>query len=151
MAELRSTRGAAVFVAASGAITVALLPPYFVLGWQRGTLVITASQSDRISFGCGDRSDATFFGEALFQRGLASADSFEAAFDIARKRVDEREKGEGYQPPSNPQIWIGSAMTEKLKTLRTKGQLGTTTRFKSASRDHPLRRPLLTKALAAPG
>src|SRR5438067_11743608 len=95
------------------------------------TLVITAAQSDRISFGCGDRSDATFFGEAFFQRGLATADSFEAAFDIARKRVDEREKGSDYSPPSSPQLWIGGAMTEKLKTLRAHAQTGTTTGLKS--------------------
>ena len=95
------------------------------------TLVITAAQSDRISFGCGDRSDATFFGEAFFQRGLATADSFEAAFDIAKKRVDERERAEGYSPASNPQIWIGAAMKEKLKALRTRGQVGTTTALKS--------------------
>jgi len=95
------------------------------------TLVITASRSDRISFGCGDRSDATFFGEAFFQRGLATADSFEAAFDIARKRVDEREKGSDYSPPSSPQLWVGGAMTEKLKTLRAHAQRGTTTGLKS--------------------
>src|SRR5204863_10198246 len=95
------------------------------------TLVITASQSDRISFGCGDRSDATFFGEAFFQRGLATADSFEGAFDIARKRVDEREKAEGYSPASNPKIWIGAARKERLKTLRTRGKVGTTPALKS--------------------
>ena len=60
------------------------------------TLVITASQSDRVSFGCGDRSEATFFGEAFFQqRGSRRADSFESAFEIAKKRVDERGKSEG--------------------------------------------------------
>jgi hypothetical protein len=42
LAGLRSRRAAVVFAALSGAITVALLPPYFVLGWQRGTLVIAA-------------------------------------------------------------------------------------------------------------
>jgi hypothetical protein len=88
------------------------------------TLVITAAQADRISFGCGDRSDATFFGEAFFQRGLATADSFEAAFEIARKRVDEREKAEGYSPASNPQLWVGDAMKTKLKSLRSRGQPG---------------------------
>ena len=88
------------------------------------TLVITASQADRISFGCGDRSDATFFGEAFFQRGLATADSFESAFEIARKRVDEREKAEGYSPASNPQLWVGDAMKTKLKSLRSRGQPG---------------------------
>jgi hypothetical protein len=87
-------------------------------------LVITAAQADRISFGCGDRSDATFFGEAFFQRGLATADSFESAFEIARKRVDEREKAEGYSPASNPQLWVGDAMKTKLKSLRSRGQPG---------------------------
>jgi len=95
------------------------------------TLVITAAHSDRISFGCGDRSDATFFGEAFFQQGMATADSFQAAFEIAKKRVDARERAEGYSPASNPQIWVGDAMTEKLKTLRTHGQTGTTTALKS--------------------
>jgi hypothetical protein len=94
------------------------------------TLVITASQSDRISFGCGDRSEATFFGEAFFQQGLATADSFESAFEIAKKRVDEREKSDGYTPPSNPQIWMGDAMAAKLKALRVRGQPGgVTARF----------------------
>jgi hypothetical protein len=92
--------------------------------------VITASHSDRISFGGGERSDATFFGEAFFQQGLATADSFEAAFDIARKRVDEREKSAGYSPPSIPQMWMGEKMAAKVKTLRGRGQSGgVTARF----------------------
>jgi Peptidase C13 family len=113
------------------------------------TLVITASQSDRISFGCGDRSEATFFGEAFFQQGLATADSFESAFDIAKKRVDEREKSEGYSPPSNPQMWVGDAMAAKLKSLRVRGQPGgVTARFfdPRRDRDNPARRRLTTKA-----
>jgi peptidase C13-like protein len=100
------------------------------------TLIITASRPDRISFGCGDRSDATFFGEAFFQRGLATADSFESAFASAKKRVEEREKAEDYSPPSSPQMWIGGAMTEKLKTLRAHAQTGTTTALKSRGSSH---------------
>jgi len=88
------------------------------------TIVITAARSDRISFGCGNRSEATFFGEAFFQKGLATADSFESAFAIARDRVGERERAQGYTPPSEPQVWIGPQMAEKLKTLRKKGQSG---------------------------
>ena len=95
------------------------------------TLVITASQQDRISFGCGDRSDATFFGEAFFQRGLATADSFQTAFEIAKKRVAEREQASNYSPPSNPQMYLGSEIAEKLKSLRTQGQAGTRTALKS--------------------
>ncbi|MEO6566646.1 MAG: C13 family peptidase, partial [Casimicrobiaceae bacterium] len=85
------------------------------------TLIITASQADRVSFGCGERSDATFFGEAFFQQGLARDDTFEAAFATAQTRVDAREKGEGYTPPSNPQIEMGSAMAGKLKALGRRG------------------------------
>lgn len=85
------------------------------------TLVITASQADRVSFGCGDRSDATFFGEAFFQQGMARDDTFTAAFATAQARVDAREKGEGYAPPSNPQIDMGREMAGKLKALGRRG------------------------------
>ena len=89
------------------------------------TLVITAvARRPRSSFGCGDRSDATFFGEAFFQQGMATADSIPGAFDVAQKRVGEREHSQGYSPPSKPQVWVGPQMDEKLKTLRTKGQTG---------------------------
>ena len=88
------------------------------------TIVITAARPDRISFGCDDRSDATFFGEAFFQKGMAAADTIPGAFDVAQKRVGERERSQGYSPPSEPQVWVGPQMEEKLKTLRTKGQTG---------------------------
>ena len=97
------------------------------------TLIITASQADRVSFGCDDRSDATFFGEALFQAGLARDDTFEAAFATAQSRVDAREKGQGYTPPSNPQIDMGSEMAGKLKYLgRRGGGAGATVRASRA-------------------
>lgn len=81
------------------------------------TLVLTASEADRTSFGCGHRSDATFFGEALFGYGLNKADSLLEAFASARARVAERERAGGFRPPSNPQVFVGSAMAEKLKEL----------------------------------
>lgn len=81
------------------------------------TLVLTASQADRASFGCGNASDSTFFGEALFQSGLAQSESLLAGFEAARTRVAEREKAGGFMPPSNPQVFVGPAMVEKLKDL----------------------------------
>src|SRR5439155_27258308 len=42
LADLASPRAAVLFTAGSAALTLALLPPYFVLGWQRGTAVIAA-------------------------------------------------------------------------------------------------------------
>jgi hypothetical protein len=92
------------------------------------TVIVTASQADRTSFGCEDDSASTFFGEAFFQQGLAKADNIDAAFDLAKVRVGERERSEGYSPPSNPQIFVGDAMAEKMKTLRKRGAGGTTAR-----------------------
>lgn len=81
------------------------------------TLVMAAARADRTSFGCGHRSDATYFGEALFQQGLAKAESLTSAFDVARQRVVERETAARLTPPSSPQLWMGTAMEQKLKTL----------------------------------
>ena len=80
-------------------------------------LVLTASASDKASFGCGNRSDSTFFGEALFQQGLEKSDSLLAAFDMAKERVAAREKEGKFKPPSDPQIYVGPAMADKLKEL----------------------------------
>jgi hypothetical protein len=81
------------------------------------TLVLTAAQADRTSFGCGHRSDATYFGEALFEQGLAKSDSILGAFELAKKRIAEREVAGGHQPPSNPQSSVGAAMADKLREL----------------------------------
>lgn len=84
------------------------------------TLVMTASRSDRPSFGCGHQSDSTYFGEALFQQGLAKSDSVLAAFELAQQRVTEREKAKGFQP-SLPQLSVGSLMADKLSELERRG------------------------------
>jgi len=81
------------------------------------TLIFTASASDRASFGCGNRSDSTFFGEALFQHGLAQTESLMSAFEAAQARVAEREKAGGYSPPSNPQVYVGPSMADKVIEL----------------------------------
>jgi len=89
------------------------------------TLIVTDAQADRASFGCGDRSPPTVFGESYFQ-ALGKGDSFATAFDAARAHVIERERDAGYSPPSNPQISVGAAMADKLKTLRRRGAGGAT-------------------------
>ena len=81
------------------------------------TLIMTASAADRTSFGCGTDSDATFFGEALFRQALHFEDSFIKAFDQARKTIAEREKKENMSPPSDPQLFVGAAMADKLPKL----------------------------------
>ena len=85
------------------------------------TLIITASRADRTSFGCGQASDSTYFGEAFFQKGMATSATFAAAFDTAKVRVAERERDTGVSPPSEPQWRIGPAMAGKLTGLRRGG------------------------------
>lgn len=81
------------------------------------TLIMTASAANRTSFGCGTDSDGTFFAEALFRQALHFEDSFVKAFEQARTRIAEREKKEKVSPPSDPQLYIGSAMVDKLPHL----------------------------------
>jgi len=85
------------------------------------TLIVTASRGDNVSFGCGQAGEASAFGEAFFQKGMASASSFAAAFDVAKVHVAERERAEKVVPPSEPQWWIGPAMADKLSGLRRGG------------------------------
>lgn len=80
------------------------------------TLVITAADARHTSFGCGSESDFTYFGKAYFDQALREKRSFTAAFNEARRIIEARERGEG-ETPSNPQIFVGSAMREKLKAL----------------------------------
>lgn len=94
------------------------------------TLIVTASRADRTSFGCGQGSASTYFGEAFFQKGMTSANNFTAAFDLAKSRIEERERDEKISPPSDPQWWIGAAMADKLGGLRKGGPAsGLMTRF----------------------
>jgi len=80
------------------------------------TLIMTASATDRTSFGCGTESDATYFGDALFQHALRFEDSFVKAFEQAKQRIAERERAEKRRA-SNPQIFVGEAMAAKLPKL----------------------------------
>ncbi|MCU7917815.1 MAG: C13 family peptidase [Candidatus Thiodiazotropha sp. (ex Epidulcina cf. delphinae)] len=77
------------------------------------TLIITASASDRQSFGCGAKSEFTDFGTAYFKHALAQQPNFIEAFDIASKWVEEKERRERREP-SMPQRFVGEAMREKL-------------------------------------
>ncbi len=80
------------------------------------TLIMTASAANRTSFGCGAESDATYFGDALFQHALRFEDSFVKAFEQAKKQIAEREQSEKREA-SNPQIFVGEQMGKKLPKL----------------------------------
>ncbi len=81
------------------------------------TLIITAADAKHSSFGCEYSSDITWFGQAFFQEGLRSTYSLEEAFDLAKRSIARREHAEGLEP-SNPQIFVGGAIREKLEAIR---------------------------------
>ena len=81
------------------------------------TLVMTASQADRVSFGCSEEADFTYFGNALFAQALNQTDDLQKAFKLARQYVAEREQDDGYEP-SEPQIWAPKGVLNHWQRLR---------------------------------
>jgi hypothetical protein len=80
------------------------------------TVVITAAAPDRTSFGCEPGRDFTYFGQAFFRDALAKTRSFTKAFDLAKEIVTQQEAAEKLTP-SMPQIWVGGAIAERLRTM----------------------------------
>lgn len=82
------------------------------------TLVMTAADATHTSYGCGARSELTFFGRAMFDEQLRKTHSFEQAFAAAvpliRRREDEAGKPDGF---SNPQISVGEGIKPLLRSL----------------------------------
>jgi hypothetical protein len=81
------------------------------------TLILTASATDRTSFGCGTESNATYIADALFQHAFRFEDSFVKAFAQARERIAQHEQEQKVSPPSDPQIYVGYEMAAKLPKL----------------------------------
>jgi len=88
------------------------------------TLIVTSSQIDPTLSACGQAGGSAYFGEAFFQKGMAGASTFAAAFEVAKLRVAERERDDKILPPSDPQWWIGPEMAGKLSGLRRGGPAG---------------------------
>lgn len=80
------------------------------------TLILTASSRDHVSYGCGDFTQYTYFGESYFVKALANGDSFVTAFDRARQLIEDREKSEG-KDASAPQIHVGRNIGKLLRNL----------------------------------
>jgi hypothetical protein len=83
------------------------------------TLIITAADAQNTSFGCSNEAEFTYFGRAFFGEHLRATYSFEEAFRRAAITVEGWERSKGYEP-SHPQLQIGSAMAEKLKTFEAR-------------------------------
>ncbi|NHZ98659.1 C13 family peptidase [Massilia sp. CCM 8734] len=84
-----------------------------------GTLVMTASDADHTSYGCGKKSPLTFFGRAMYDEQLRTTTrSFTEAHAASRKIILQREtaagKDDGY---SNPQIKVGGKIVPVLERM----------------------------------
>jgi hypothetical protein len=73
------------------------------------TLVITAARADRSSFGCNDKREWTYFGEAYFNQALRRETSFKKAFKQASELIKTWEAKEKLLP-SLPQMKGGEAL-----------------------------------------
>ena len=88
------------------------------------TMIVTASDATHTSFGCEASSEFTWFSRAYFDEALRDearrgSFSFAGAFDRARTSVAAQEKSAGFEA-SNPQMFVGAAMREKMKTIEAR-------------------------------
>jgi hypothetical protein len=81
------------------------------------TLIMTASRADRVSFGCSEEADFTYFGDALFAKALVETDDLQHAFNEAQAFVAEREIADNYEA-SEPQIWAPKGVITHWQLLR---------------------------------
>ena len=81
------------------------------------TLIMTASRADRVSFGCSEEANFTYFGDALFAQALNQTDDLEQAFKLARATVAERELADNFEA-SEPQIWAPKTVISHWQLLR---------------------------------
>lgn len=80
------------------------------------TVIITAADENNTSFGCENKREWTYFGDAFFNRGLRDNATLEEAFLDAKTAIAKWEARDGLTP-SNPQGQFGAALLEKLKPL----------------------------------
>ncbi len=81
------------------------------------TLVIAAARADRVSFGCSEENDFTYFGRALFAEALQQTDDLQRAFELAKAAVAQREQAEGFEA-SEPQMWAPQPVLAHWRQLR---------------------------------
>lgn len=93
----------------SGAFIPALSAP--------NRMVVTAARHDRTSFGCGAGITYPYFDGCIIET-LPEAETFVDLAARARRCVSRREIEEGLTPPSEPQIFLGSAMQLMAPLLR---------------------------------
>ncbi len=77
------------------------------------TLVATAADRDRKSFGCSYERDFTYFGEALFKINLMQSNTMLEAFKHVPLTISRRERDEKLKP-SRPQLYLAPLMETKM-------------------------------------
>ncbi|MCC7092415.1 MAG: hypothetical protein IT524_10775 [Nitrosomonas sp.] len=80
------------------------------------SLIFTAAAPHKSSFGCSNDNEYTYFGEALRNSLETQPFQYISSFIQAMQKVGEREQSEKLIP-SEPQLFIGNQMKEKLKLL----------------------------------
>lgn len=83
---------------------------------NENSLIFTAAAADKTSFGCANENDFTYFGEAVFDQIKREPYSLESSFKMVIEKIKQRELSEKL-PHSEPQLFIGSMMLDKLKQL----------------------------------
>ncbi|MBB3102499.1 C13 family peptidase [Azomonas macrocytogenes] len=84
---------------------------------NRHTLIMTSARTDRASFGCTETSNLTYFGQALFAEALQQTKDLKQAFELARKKIAEREQAARYSP-SDPQLWAPPEVLGRWRSLQ---------------------------------
>jgi len=82
------------------------------------TAIVTASDAAHSSFGCAGNRDLTWFGEAFLRDALPGSTSLAEAFHKAEGLIAQREDAE-HETHSNPQLYMGPLIEQKLHELRT--------------------------------
>ena len=82
------------------------------------SLIMTAAAADRRSFGCSDTAELTYFADALFRHALPAEPDLIKAFWLAEAHIRQREKDEGIEEASLPQIHVGPAIEAALRRYR---------------------------------
>jgi hypothetical protein len=80
------------------------------------SVIMTASAPNKQSFGCGNKSEFTYFGKAIFEEELRHNFNFVDAFNNALVSIRKREEREK-RNPSVPQLYIGEQIRSKLDGL----------------------------------
>lgn len=99
------------------------------------SLIVTASRSDRSSFGCGNENEWTHFGDAYFNQVMRTGTSMIDGFSTAADLIAAWEKRDGLTP-SEPQMFVGNGIREKLDALVPSTSASSLKRAEAGPRQH---------------